>query len=483
MIKFFRRIRQQLLTDNKFGKYLRAYRYNNTINGMHRQLFSYVFFLFYLSFLHAQTPPQSYFEWTEMPFNKEELTQRRDNLVSQLKAQNKTGLVLIPAKDGFSYGETFRQLDDFYYFTGLELPNAILAIEIANGNTIVFTPEMDMRFHSSSRPNDFPGRPLLNDSEIANESGLRLNNINEFPAFVTSKANTPILVNNGREGNILFASKDYISTHSPIQILMQALKAKHNISMFENSYKAIAEVRMIKSEVEIEIMKKASIITVKSIKEAAKSIQPGIDERYLEGILEGHYKKLGAQRLAFGSIIKSGPNALWPWRILATHYNRRNRNMEAGDLVIFDVGCEYNNYVSDIGRTFPVSGKFTPRQKEILTMEVGVANQIIAYIKPGITFKDIRKLTDKIIPEDAKEYMQVGLFFGHHLGLSTGDPDLPEAVLKPGMIFTVEPWYYNHDEQLSVFTEDVVLITENGCEVLSKNLPRTPEALEQLMRQ
>jgi len=448
---------------------------------MRRCFFSSIYFFFFLSFLHAQTPQQSYFEWTELPFSKEELTQRRSNLVSQLKIQNKTGLVLIPAKDGFSYGETFRQLDDFYYFTGLELPNAILAIEIANGNTIVFTPEMDMRFHSSSRPNDFPGR-LLNDPEIAAKSGLALNNIDAFSAFVASKASAPILVNNGRAGNIIFASIEYIATHSPIQVLMQALKTKHNISIFENSYKAIAEVRMIKSAAEIEIMKKASSITVKSIKEAAKSIQPGIDERYLEGVLEGQYKKLGAQRLAFGSIIKSGPNSLWPWRILATHYNRRNRIMKADDLVVFDVGCEYNNYVSDIGRTFPVSGKFTPRQREILTMEVSVADQIIAYIKPGITFKDIRKLTDKIIPEDAKEYMQVGLFFGHHLGLSTGDPDLPEAVLKPGMIFTVEPWYYNHDEQLSVFTEDIVLITENGCEVLSKDLPRTPDALEQLMK-
>ena len=448
---------------------------------MRRCFFSSIYFFFFLSFLHAQTPQQSYFEWTELPFSKEELTQRRSNLVSQLKIQNKTGLVLIPAKDGFSYGETFRQLDDFYYFTGLELPNAILAIEIANGNTIVFTPEMDMRFHSSSRPNDFPGR-LLNDPEIAAKSGLALNNIDDFSAFVASKASAPILVNNGRAGNIIFASIEYIATHSPIQVLMQALKTTHNISIFENSYKAIAEVRMIKSAAEIEIMKKASSITVKSIKEAAKSIQPGIDERYLEGVLEGQYKKLGAQRLAFGSIIKSGPNSLWPWRILATHYNRRNRIMKADDLVVFDVGCEYNNYVSDIGRTFPVSGKFTPRQREILTMEVSVADQIIAYIKPGITFKDIRKLTDKIIPEDAKEYMQVGLFFGHHLGLSTGDPDLPEAVLKPGMIFTVEPWYYNHDEQLSVFTEDIVLITENGCEVLSKNLPRTPDALEQLMK-
>ncbi|NNK19234.1 MAG: aminopeptidase P family protein [Maribacter sp.] len=471
MIKFLCKISQKIDSKDKI------------FAALPRCFSSSIFFFFFVGFLHAQTPQQSYFEWTTMPFSKEELKQRRNNLVSQLKIQNKTGLVLIPSKDGFSYGETFRQLDDFYYFTGLELPNALLAIEVPSGKTVVYTPEMDRRFHSNSRPNDFPGRPLLNDSEITEKTGLVLKNISDFTAYITSKADVPVLVNNGSEGNILFAANDYIATHTPIQILMRALKTKHNISRFENSYKAIAEVRMLKSEAEIEIMKKASSITVESIKEAAKSIKPGIDERYLEGVLEGHYKKLGAQRLAFGSIIKSGPNSLWPWRILATHYDRRNRTMVTGDLVIFDVGCEYNNYVSDIGRTFPVSGKFTPRQKEVLTMEVGVADQIIAYIKPGITFADLRALTDKIIPEDAKEYMQVGLFFGHHLGLSTGDPDLPEAVLKPGMVFTVEPWYYNHDEQLSVFTEDVVLITSTGCEVLSKNLPRTPGALEQLMRQ
>ncbi len=470
MIQFFRVIRQNTLKENK------------TINTMFQRLFFCLFFLFSLSLSHAQTPQQSYFEWTKLPFSKEELAQRRTKLVKQLKTQNNTGLVLIPAKDGFSYGETFRQLDDFYYFTGLELPNAILAIEVASGNQIVFTPEMDLCFHSNSRPNDFPGRPFLKDSEIAIKSGLILKNIDDFSAYISSKTNIDILVNNGREGNIGFASNNYIATHSPIQVLLQALKNKHNISRFENSYEAIAEVRMVKSNPEIELMKKASSITVSSIIEAAKSIHPGVDERYLEGVLEGQYKKLGAQRLAFGSIIKSGSNSLWPWRILATHYNRRNRVMEAGDLVIFDVGCEYNNYVRDIGRTFPVSGKFTPRQKEILTMEIGVADQIIAYLKPGITFKDIRNLTDQIIPEEAKKYMQVGLFFGHHLGLSTGDPDLPEAVLKPGMIFTVEPWYYNHDEQISVFTEDVILITETGCEVLSINLPRTPEALEQLMK-
>ena len=476
MIQLHRRVKQYRIMGNR------------TINAMfHHCLFSFfslffLFFLFSLSLAHAQTPQQTYFEWTALPFSKEELAQRRANLIAQIKTQKQSGLVLIPSKDGLSNGETFRQLDDFYYFTGLELPNAILAIEVANGNTIVFTPTMDIRFYSSSRPNDFPGRPLLTDSKIASESGLTLKNIDDFSAYIDSKTNTNILVNNHRAGNIRFASKNYIATHSPVQILIEALKSNNNISRFENSYEAIAAVRMIKSNAEIEIMKKASSITVESIIEVAQSIQPGVDERYLEGVLEGHFKKLGSQRMAFGSIIKSGENSLWPWRILATHYDRRNRVMEVGDLVIFDVGCEYDNYVSDIGRTFPVSGKFTPRQKEILTMEVDVADQIIACLKPGITFQDIRNLTDAIIPEDAKKYMQVGLFFGHHLGLSTGDPNLSGAVLKPGMIFTVEPWYYNHDEQISVFTEDVILITETGCEVLSKNLPRTPEALEQLMK-
>ena len=449
---------------------------------LHRFILSLSLLLFSTSFF-AQTPEQTYFEWTTMPFSKTELAQRRSNLIQTLKAQQKTGLVLIPAKDGFSYGETFRQLDDFYYFTGLELPNAILTIDIASATSVIYVPERDLRFHSNSRPNDFPGRPLLNDSEIIKKSGLTLKNIDHFSAFINTQTNTNILVNNGRQGDIRFASSNYITTHSPIQILMQALQSKHKGLTFENIYNTIATVRMVKSPAEIEIMRKAAAITVKSIIAAAKTITVGVDERYLEGVLEGHYKRNGAQRLAFGSIIKSGPNSLWPWRILATHYNRRNRVMKAGDLVIFDVGCEYKNYVSDIGRTFPVSGKFSKRQREILTMEVGVADQIIDFIKPGITFQDIRNLTDRIIPDDAKQYMQVGLFFGHHLGLSTGDPDLPDATLKPGMIFTVEPWYYNHDEQISVFTEDIVLITETGCEVLSKGLPRTPEDLERMVKQ
>ncbi len=404
--------------------------------------------------IYAQTPVQAYFDWAEMPFSKEELAERRQNLFDSLKDEGKSGSVVIPAMDGFSYGETFRQSDDFYYFTGLELPNSLLVLDVTDNTAVVYVPERDKRFESASRPNDFPGMPLLEDNSISSKSGLSLKNIAEFDAFLAekSKNGSTIFVNSNRPGEIIYGTNDYIATFSPVQQLLRALRSKYKGFSYENSYEAIAKVRMVKSAAEIEIMRKSTQINVEGIKTAAKAIRVGVDERYLEGVLEGNYKVNGAQRLAFGSIIKSGPNSLWPWRILATHYDRRNRKLENGDLVIFDVGCEYDQYVSDVGRTFPVSGEFSDRQHQILTMEVGIADQIIDFIKPGITFADLRKLCDSIIPSEAKPYMQAGLFFGHHLGLSTGDPNLSEAKLQPGMIFTVEPWYYNHDEQISVFT-------------------------------
>ena len=448
---------------------------------MYLKLFFTAIALFFLYASNAQTPEQAYFDWTTLPFTKEELAQRRNNLMGHLPNQ---GLVIIPSKDGFSFGETFRQLDNFYYFTGLELPNSILMLNLADQTSVIYVPERDLRFESTSRPNDFPGMPFLKDSSIAKNAGISLKNITEFPSLISvlAQQNKTVFLDKGSKGSLKLPESSYIASPSHTEILYQALQ-KHKGLVFKNMYEAIANLRMIKSPTEIEVMRKATAINVEGIKTAAKSIKAGVDERYLEGVLEGNYKMNGAHRLAFGSIIKSGPNSLWPWRILATHYDRRNRIMQNGELVIFDVGCEYRYYVSDVGRTFPVSGRFSERQREILTMEVSIADKIIEFIRPGITFADIKTLTDKIIPSDAKKYMQVGLFFGHHLGLSTGDPNLPEAKLAPGMIFTVEPWYYNHDEQLSVFTEDVILVTENGCEVLSSGLARTPKEIETLMIQ
>ena len=129
---------------------------------------------------------------------------------------------------------------------------------------------------------------------------------------------------------------------------------------------------MVKGREEIALLRQAAEITSFGIRAAARTIHSGVDERSLEAEFEVEIKRRGAQRLAFDSIIKSGPNSLWPWRILASHYDRRNRSMRNGELVIFDVGCELDHYSSDVGRTFPVSGHFSDRQRQLIEMVVNV---------------------------------------------------------------------------------------------------------------
>ena len=432
----------------------------------------------------ATTPEQRFFDWTTLQFDAEVYRQRRARLMRAL-AEAGGGVFLAPAAHGVSHGPTFRQLDDFLYFTGLELPHSLLVIDADAATTILFTPRRDARFESTSRPNDFPGRPLGDDPELARRSGIAdVRPYEALNAAVTAwVANGRALwLNPGRGNGIPRLKTDFIVDWNPAQTLLLHLQQTHPAASLENAYAAVAYLRMIKGPEEIEVMRRVSALTAEAIREATGFIHDGVDERTLEAELEAVYKRGGAQRLAFSSIIKSGPNSLWPWRILAAHNDRRNRTMHDGDLVIFDVGTELDHYVSDVGRTFPVSGRFTPEQRRTLAMTTAVSDAIIAAVRPGITLVELTDIAHAAIPSDERRYMQTGSFFGHHIGLNVGDPSLLDAPLAPGMIFTVEPWYYNHDRQISVFLEDVILVTEDGAEVLTASLPRSPEALEQLVQ-
>jgi Xaa-Pro aminopeptidase len=429
------------------------------------------------------TPEQKYFDWTSMPFSKETYQERRNNLIDELRKSG-GGIFLAPARDGYSRGETFRQLNDFMYFTGLEFPNSVLAINVDQGKVILFGPARDRRFESTSRKNDFPGRPLIDDPDINAMSGIEdFRNIETLDETIKKwiSQGKVFKVNKGRSGRIDSIHTGFTTTFTPEQMLIYHLSNEYEMNIF-NAYNEIATLRMIKSDEEISNIRNAINITIVAITQAAGYIADGVEERRLEAELEAVYKRSGSPRMGFSSIIKSGPNSLWPWRILASHYDRRNRTMKDGDLVIFDVGSEYEYYTSDVGRTFPVSGKFTNEQKQILEMEVSVSEAIIKAVKPGLTFSDLKKIAQSAIPPDQLKYMQTGLFYGHHIGMSSGDPNIADAKLKPGMIFTIEPWYYNHDLGISVFTEDVVLVTENGAEVLTAELTRSPNELEKMVK-
>ena len=430
-----------------------------------------------------KTPQQRFFDWTELAAPRETLAARRAALAEALTLTG-NGVLLVPAADGHSHGGTFRQLNNFLYLSGLELPNSVLAIDSSDGKATLFAPRFDERFQSASRPNDFPGRALAADSRIAEVSGIEIRPIEELDVAVAnwfSRGRT-FFVDLARASAKEIRPSDWVFTWNPGEALVHHLHTLYPSAKVQNAYELIAHSRMVKSREEVAILRRSCALNADAIVHAAGFIRPGVDERGLEAELEAYYKRGGSQRLAFDSIIKSGPNSLWPWRILATHYDRRNRRMKSGELVIFDVGCELDHYSSDAGRTFPVSGRFTDRQRELVRMATKVSDGIIAAVRPGVTFAELQETAVALIPEEERRFMQTGLFFGHHIGLNVGDPRVADRPLEAGMVFTVEPWYYNHEEDIAVFIEDDVLVTETGSENLTASLPRSPAELEQLVQ-
>ena len=234
-----------------------------------------------------------------------------------------------------------------------------------------------------------------------------------------------------------------VPAFDPERAMVLSLKRLVPGARFASAQTEVARGRMLKSPAEIEVLRRAARLTARALEHAAGFVVDGVDERKLEAEFEAACKRDGSQRLAFASIVKSGPNALFPWRLLASHYDRRNRVMRSGELVVFDVGCELDHYASDVGRTFPVWGRFNADQRRVLQMEVGVADAMIAAIRPGATLAQVQAAGLATIPEAERAFMQAPLYFGHHVGLSAADPSLDTAPLEPGMVLTVEPWYYN----------------------------------------
>lgn len=425
---------------------------------------------------------ERYANWTRPTFPAAEYATRRAAAVAALGAND---LLLVPSGEGTSGGETFRQLDNFEYFTGLEVSRSMLVVDGRSKRSLLFVPQDDPRFTNPGRPNDFPGRPLVGDPALQQLSGV--DSIAEFGALAeyldqAAARGLNARVDLGRPGDVGTVGVTPFTVPSAGDVLVAHLRRAHPALAVANGHPLIASLRMIKSPAEIAVMREAARITSLAIARGAARVRPGADERSLTGGFIADCMELGAQRVAFTPIVKSGDNSLWPWRILGAQYDRRNRVMQSGELVIYDVGCERDHYVSDVGRTFPVAERFTDRQRELVEMVRKVSDAVIAAARPGVTLADLQLVAVAQIPAAAKPYMQAPLFFGHHLGLDTGDPNLPTAPLAAGMIFTIEPWYYNHREKVAVFIEDQILITPNGSENLTASLPRDAAGLE-LLRQ
>jgi Xaa-Pro aminopeptidase len=222
----------------------------------------------------------------------------------------------------------------------------------------------------------------------------------------------------------------------------------------------IAYLRQVKSPTEIALIEKAVRITLKGEEAAAKAIAPAVMEYEVEAALEYEFRRNGAERAGFPSIVGSGPFST------VLHYDKSERRMQSGDVVVVDIGAEYSGYSADVTRTYPVSGKFSPRQREIYQIVLDAQKAAIAKIKPGVRISDLHQAaTDYIRSKGYERYFIHGT--SHHMGLDVHDVGDVSRPLEPNMVITVEPGIYIPEEQIGIRIEDDVLVTPTGYRVLS----------------
>ena len=241
-----------------------------------------------------------------------------------------------------------------------------------------------------------------------------------------------------------------------------------------------------KSASEIEFMRKAVNITAEAQREAARSLKSGMFEYQLDAIIRYVFSVNGSGSVAFPTIVGSGINSV------VLHWMENSRKMEEGDLVVVDCGAENEMYTADITRTYPVSGKYTDRQKAIYEIVLKANEEAIKNVAPGAKMADISHIADSVLTDgmvriglienkaDFKKYYYHGL--SHQIGLKNAYGGLVQ-ILEPGMIITIEPGIYVREEKTGVRIEDDVLVTVDGCEVLSKNAPKQIPDIEKLMKE
>lgn len=414
--------------------------------------------------------------------NKEFHCENRRKLINSI--EDNSILILFagnaPKKSGDQKYQ-FTPNRNFYYFTGICEEDPIMVITKINEKVSekLFIKEID---EDNER---WVGKSIRKEEAIELTGIEDVNYLGEFKAFLNK------LFGGLSELNLyLDMERDSFDSLQGVSgKFAEDIRKVYPFVTIKNVYPKIIPLRLVKSKEEIEEMKKAIEITIAGVKSLMKNSKAKMKEYELQAYFEFECKRRGIKDYAFDTIAASGKNAT------ILHYVENNCEMKDGDLILFDLGAQYNYYNADITRTFPVSGVFTERQKEVYNAVLRVNERVINTIKPGLEYKDINEMSREWIAEECiklgliKDKKDVKKYYwhsiGHSLGLDTHDISYENrnATFKEGMVWTVEPGIYIEEEGIGIRIEDDVLVTENGTEVLTKDMIKTVEDIEKFMRE
>jgi Xaa-Pro aminopeptidase len=403
----------------------------------------------------------------------------------------------------------YRQNSDFFYLTGFEEPDAIAVI----------APAQEKKFTLFVRPRD-PERAIWDGYRAGVEGAKSDYSADEAFPIADFDARLPEILDGPAS---LYYAFGHANSELDEKIIRQlTLMRETNRRPLEppqtivDPTSILHEMRVFKSEAEVEIMQRAADIAAAAHVEAMKTARPGMKEYEVEALLEASFRRQGAAGSSYTSIVGSGANAT------VLHYITNQDTLRDGDLLLVDAGAEYLGYASDITRTFPINGKFSDAQRDIYDLVLKTQMSCIDMVRPGVRLEDLKTHSVEMLTEgmvklgllkgdpakliEEKKFMQFYMHnLGHFLGIDVHDAGRyyfngESRPAEPGMVMTIEPGLYISPDTknipegfnqnvpakylgIGVRIEDDVLVTENGARVLTNKVPKDPGEIEALMAQ
>ncbi len=393
---------------------------------------------------------------------------RQQHLLSTL---NTTDIAIVFA--------TKKHHSDFYYLTGFEEHDAIAVFAPSNpeGEYILFSKS------KNPKQEQWTGNIIGQKTALAGYGADKAFPLEDITRIL------PQLIQSRQQ---VYTNLDYNNLIANIGITAPSII----IDIGTITY----EMRLFKDQSEIDLMRQAVQITTHAIQKIMQNCLPEMKEYELTAIVAYEFLHNDAQN-AFEPVVASGKNTC------TLHYEHGRDAIKSGDLVLIDIGAEYAHYASDVSRTFPANGKFTPEQKAIYQIVLDTQLAVIKLIKPGVTWNDLQTTATKLITTNL---IKLGILqgdleqlitdqaykqfyphnIGHWLGLDAHDTGDCKRLLAPNMVLTIEPGIYISENipdidqkwaNIGVRIEDVILVTDDGCEVLSADAPKTIDAIETIM--
>ncbi len=422
-------------------------------------------------------------------FDKTEFAHRRLKLMEKVP----DGVaILLGAQPTTGYREFF-QNNDFFYFSGVEIPNSVLLIDGRRKETLLFFTISEREARNEGISLDIVRKP----QEITGiERVLPLEQLAGYLARLASQGYVFYTSFKPEELPRECSQEKFNLLYNQMMInpwdgrltrelqLVSRLRERFPQVEIKDCSPFIWEQRQIKSPAEIELLRQVARIGVEAHLEMMKATRVGVYEYEIAAAFEYICKKRGAD-LAYYVIISSDENHPY------LHYYKHDRLLQEGDFLVVDAGPDFKYYDVDISASYPANGKFTPRQREIYEACLAVQRACLEVYRPGITCDQVREEVKTILSKRGfdlnKDLFKIRTMQGgcsHFVGMAVHDVGgSPRGRLQPGMVFACDIYAVFPEEKLGVRIEDTVVITEKGCENLTRDLPRDIAQIEAIMAQ